>query len=122
MPSPACTSGRVTVPDRIQLSRKRGYRKPPGAVVVSRPSVWGNPFVIGEPHALTGGRPVRDREEAYGLYKLHTGEGGTYELDVAEVRRVLGGRDLACWCDPPAVGEPDFCHAAVLLAIANPED
>lgn len=31
-------------PKRIQLSRKRGYRKPPGAVVVSRPSKWGNPF------------------------------------------------------------------------------
>jgi hypothetical protein len=36
------------VADRIQLSRARGYRKPPGAVVVSRPSKWGNPFAIGE--------------------------------------------------------------------------
>jgi Domain of unknown function (DUF4326) len=32
------------VPERIQLSRAKGWRKPPGAVVVSRPSRWGNPF------------------------------------------------------------------------------
>lgn len=32
-------------PKRIRLSRAKGYRKPEGAVVVSRPSKWGNPFV-----------------------------------------------------------------------------
>lgn len=31
-------------PKRIQLRRIKGWRKPPGAVVVSRPSKWGNPF------------------------------------------------------------------------------
>ena len=34
----------MTEPKRIQLSRKRGWRKPEGAVVVSRPSIFGNPF------------------------------------------------------------------------------
>jgi hypothetical protein len=32
------------MPERIQLSRAKGWRKPPGAIVVSRPSKWGNPF------------------------------------------------------------------------------
>lgn len=35
-------------PQRIQLSRRKGWRKPDGAIVVARPSKWGNPFVIGD--------------------------------------------------------------------------
>jgi hypothetical protein len=58
-------------PTRIQLSRAAGWRKPDNAVVVSRPSKWGNPFVVG-----VGG--VRDRALA--------------------ARRELAGKDLACWC------------------------
>ena len=34
----------MTEPKRIQLSRTKGWRKPEGAVVVSRPTKWGNPF------------------------------------------------------------------------------
>jgi hypothetical protein len=34
----------------------------------------------------------------------------------------LAGRDLACWCPLPAPGEPDLCHGATLLALANEED
>jgi Domain of unknown function (DUF4326) len=37
----------------------------------------------------------------------------------AGIRRDLAGRDLACWCPLPAAGEPDLCHAAALLVIAN---
>jgi hypothetical protein len=32
--------------ERIQLRRTKGWRKPEGAIVVSRPSVFGNPAVI----------------------------------------------------------------------------
>lgn len=31
-------------PKRLQLQRTAGWRKPAGAVVVARPSKWGNPF------------------------------------------------------------------------------
>lgn len=31
-------------PQRIQLSRLIGWRKPPNTIVVARPSKWGNPF------------------------------------------------------------------------------
>lgn len=34
-------------PKRVQLRRTKGYRKPIDAIVVSRPSRWGNPFVLG---------------------------------------------------------------------------
>lgn len=36
-------------PARLQLSRAAGWRKPEGAVVVSRPSIWGNPWKPGRP-------------------------------------------------------------------------
>lgn len=33
-------------PERIQLRRTKGWRKPEGAIVVARPSKWGNPFRV----------------------------------------------------------------------------
>ncbi|WP_280186434.1 MULTISPECIES: DUF4326 domain-containing protein [Nocardia] len=36
------------MPKRIQLSRKAGWCKPPDAVVVARPSKWGNPYALGK--------------------------------------------------------------------------
>lgn len=136
------------MPERIRLSRQRGWRKPAGAVVVSRPSRWGNPFKPGElvsdvisyapthpydgpfpegTHTVTGldGQPrtysvwrVRDRAEAVDLYRIWLG----YHDDVFPpwlIRRELGGRDLCCWCPLPEPGEPDICHAAVLIEISN---
>jgi hypothetical protein len=92
------------VPKRIQLRRTRGWRKPAGAVVVSRPSTWGNPFRVG----VDG-----DAAQCVAAYRraLLAGELG---VTVADVRRELGGRDLACWCPPRAP-----CHGDVLLELAN---
>lgn len=50
-------------PQRVQLSRAKGWRLPAKAVSVARPTKWGNPFRVGcgrdaclvrEPGALTG--------------------------------------------------------------------
>jgi hypothetical protein len=38
---------------------------------------------------------------------------------MSEIRAKLAGKNLACWCGLPAADEPDRCHAAVLLEIAN---
>lgn len=112
------------MPERIQLSRAKGWRKPPGAVVVSRPSKWGNPFVVGQ---TTG---CHARETAVALYRawLEQGETAPYPhpgetehlsalrefvLEHAPVQ--LAGKSLACWCPLPDEGEPDICHAAVLM-------
>jgi hypothetical protein len=105
------------MPQRIQLSRRKGWRKPAGAVVVSRPTKWGNPFKVGQAdpflNTMTLGRVVA----VYRLYLLggYLGPGRTE----ANAYRELRGKDLACWCPPPALGKPDLCHAAVLLEIAN---
>lgn len=39
----------AVAPTRITLSRAKGWRKPEGAIVVSRPSIWGNPWKPGKP-------------------------------------------------------------------------
>jgi hypothetical protein len=59
------------------------------------------------------------RVEAVELYELHTGPMGCYELNVEVVRRDLASKDLACWCPLPEPGETDWCHARILLEIAN---
>jgi hypothetical protein len=92
------------MPRRIQLRRAKGWRKPPGAVVVARPSRWGNPFRIG----VDG-----DRSACVDAYRraLLAGE---LRVTVDDARGELAGRDLACWCPPGAA-----CHADVLLEVAN---
>lgn len=88
------------MPARIQRKRVRGWRKPPGAVNVTRPGKWGNPYTIAEHGA-----------GAVALYRLHLGrELAAGRLDLAELR----GKDLMCWC---SLGS--WCHASVLLELAN---
>jgi len=93
-------------PKRIQLSRSRGWKKPPGAVVVSRPSRWGNPFTVVE-HGRAG---------AVAAYRQYLRDNPAL---VTAAREELAGRDLACWC-PLAddEGRPVPCHAEILLEVA----
>ena len=94
-------------PRRIRLQRTRGWRLPAGTVVVSRPTRWGNPFVVGAPGIV-------DRAEAVRRYREFA---STNEDLLREARALLRGKDLACWCP---VGEA--CHADVLLELANAGD
>jgi hypothetical protein len=133
----------VSGPKRIQLRRTKGWRKPAGAIVVARPSRWGNPYKVGDlvldpvnsvnpiasvvHHdswaALVGTTLTRD-----------TVHGDTYTSEVRRIaesfeavqlyrRRLehegydlspLAGHDLCCWC---SLSSP--CHADVLLELAN---
>jgi len=93
-------------PQRIQLSRQRGWRKPDGAIIVSRPSHWGNPY----PVAKWG------RAQAVMLYGFDLAHHVLGSAIYDRIREELGGHDLACWCP---LDQP--CHADVLLSIANPE-
>jgi hypothetical protein len=109
-------------PQRIQLSRKKGWRKPEGAVVVSRPSKWGNPFAVhsaeivvhpdGRDWWCPGGGARLVAVELFRDQVLPT-------LDLT----TLQNRDLACWCPlEDAEGNRVPCHADVLLEIANPTE
>ncbi len=89
-------------PERVQLRRSIGWRKPEDAIVVARPSRWGNPYRIGE---------GLSRAEAVELYRQHLARSPRL---MAEAGTVLRGHDLACWCP---LSEP--CHADVLLRLVN---
>lgn len=156
----------TTAPERIQLRRVKGWRLPPGAVSVARPTKWGNPFAYRTDRALArvpaalgnGEWEYEGRISADGVcHNYHHPDGRvtfcrvrymtlpevveTYwraltgnltpsmrsaspsgrflPVTAGDARRDLAGRDLGCWCPLPAPGQPDLCHAAVLLAVAN---
>jgi hypothetical protein len=82
---------------------------PDGAVYVGRPSRFGNPWPIGGPGP--DGRSFRTAAEAIAAYEEAM---GTIVPSRDEIREVLRGKDLACWC---RLDQP--CHADVLMKIAN---
>ena len=104
--------------ERIQLSRRAGWRKPPNTVSVARPGKWGNPFPVDGEGPL--GRIAPDQEGAVGFFRQMLADpelraAASYPGD-DEIRTELRGKNLACWCK---IGSP--CHADVLLALSNGE-
>lgn len=120
---------------RIQLRRTKGWRKPINAVVVARPTRFGNP-VICTPHGCTR-KPcgccdayrccvevfreyvtsgIEGRQSSTGslVIGLDALAGYPRRAALVEALPALRGKDLACWCplDKP-------CHADVLLELAN---
>jgi len=115
------------MPERIQLRRTKGWRKPSGVIVVARPSRWGNPFRVAD--CIESGfadnenqaRGVVVRAFADWLRGNRWADGSGPAADdrhaayLASIHE-LAGRDLACWCP---LDQP--CHADVLLELANQE-
>lgn len=112
--------------ERIQLSRKKGWRMPPNTVKVDRSSVYGNPFpIVGKGDSW---RLVIENVEwnfnnkrdaaaaAVSAFESWLYGFGEYRHLLPERRENLlwaltaERRDMACWCslDMP-------CHADVLL-------
>lgn len=115
-------------PQRIQLRRTKGWRKPEGAIVVARPSMWGNPFTVrpgecGGWLLSVGGAwlfvtPVREWHATKISAAASAVAHYRREIDRVQyrdfVRSQLADRDLCCWCPLDAP-----CHADVLLELAN---
>lgn len=123
------------MPERIQLHRSKGWRKPRGAIVVARPSKWGNPF---RPCRCTRAADNGGLEwgwfatsQGLGARPMHWGRGARsaaladcvemhawWLLNDAPMNLAgvsdLRGHDLACWCPLDAP-----CHADILLELAN---
>lgn len=119
--------------ERIQLSRRAGFKLGPHQRSVARPHYFGNPYTAGDVYLVGSGLP-------FPVPSARTWEGpcGAGDTDLRAVRcpdaatavewfrawarlalepdkiEWLRGKDLACWCKP---GDP--CHADVLLEIAN---
>lgn len=131
------------MPERIQLSRRKGWRKPENTIVVSRPSKWGNPFTIGSFKQVRGARrefsvSVMGGIRSYIQSQRHARQIATDEFRkwlalprplnvynhhwqmidrhsfIVENLGELRGKNLACWCP---LDQP--CHADVLLELAN---
>jgi hypothetical protein len=103
------------MPERVKLSRRKGWRKPENTLVVARPSRWGNPFSWASQPTRD---PVAARAAAVQQFRSmidddELRERVGYPSD-DEIRASLAGKNLACWC--PLDGP---CHADVLLEIAN---
>jgi len=88
------------LPKRIQRKRTKGWKMPPNAVYVGRPTIWGNPF---EMKTEVDRIPVIMAYEEWLRGEL---------VDRPNMLEPLKGKDLACWCplDKP-------CHANVILKI-----
>jgi hypothetical protein len=115
-------------PRRMQLSRKKGFDLQSESKTlnglpakrVTRPGKWGNPFTIehiAKRYHLDAEAAQIKAVELCGQWlrgnldeKLSPGDPPSR----AEMREVLAGHNLACWCKP---GTP--CHAEVLIELAN---
>ena len=131
------------MPERIQLRRAKGWRKPDGAIVVTRSTSFGNPFhiSIGDRNAFLQWKvwpsvdgtpnlfPTKDAATVHAVAMHHAWLRGEHEYPqlfsidqhtwsrdwvLKMASERLRGADLACWC---ALGDP--CHADTLLDLAN---
>jgi hypothetical protein len=93
----------MSEPRRYQRKRTIGADIPADAVYVGRPTIWGNPFVVGTTIAPTA-------EVAVELFRHHMTVGEGRHLPIHELR----GKSLICWCRLDAA-----CHADVLLLLAR---
>ena len=116
----------MTAPKRIQMSRQHPWRaENPDAIIVARPSKWGNPFTVAG--ALTAG--FADTKEGARKVAVDAfrdwldgdtwAAGSTPEWDFRRLRFLadlseIAGHDLLCWCP---LDQP--CHADVLLKLAS---
>lgn len=120
----------MSSPKRIQMSRQCPWRADkPDAVIVARPSKWGNPFTC-----------PTDPQRAVDAYRAWLMTRGTFSIELGDglgmshipardephdlrnriAAGALTGRDLACWCPlEDAQGNSQPCHADVLLEVAN---
>lgn len=117
------------MPERLQLSRKGGWRLPWNAKSVARPGRWGNRYVVGHSYGYVGAERfplpraalledaqliVADRALAVEWHRdwlLNSRRAAPLRAEL----HTLAGRDLYCWC--PVDGGP--CHAATLIELAN---
>jgi hypothetical protein len=115
-------------PIRLRLSRTKGFdlqllshtTNGLPAKSVARPGPFGNPWT--EAKAREAGYTGTDAEirvMCAGMFRHGMRAKLPVTTDIRARISELAGHNLACWCPLPKPGEPDHCHAAVLLEVAN---
>lgn len=95
----------AALPQRIQMRRVKGWRKPEGAIYVGRPTRWGNPYRVG-----TDGSAA----ECVARFEQWCRQRRAETPDAfAQWLAPLRGHELACWC-----GSDTPCHADILRRLA----
>lgn len=134
------------MPNRVRLSRVKGWRMPPDTIKVARPGVFGNPWRVGNPGQLVLRKwPVTydlqlpiDNQSAVNAYRLwlvgdyewwmgppvdmfHTKGWELLHAAIAEARAaLLSALPTLRGKHLACTCHPDQpCHADVLLEIAN---
>jgi hypothetical protein len=139
--NPSIPRSETCGPKRVQRKRTKGWTRG-DAACVDRSSRFGNPFAayrdldgwrIHILHVTDGRFPeiaAHDTKPEAIITAVRLFEAwlkGDLFVNGLEVRQrwilanlhVLRGRDLACYCAVPDEGEDDWCHAAVLISLAN---
>ena len=104
-------------PKRIQRKRIKGWKLPANTVSVTRPGKWGNPFKIGGYDHFQ--EEITTPQQAVNTYETIINLCGS-PVTKDQIKKELKGKNLACFC--PLVdknGNHVFCHADILLKIAN---
>lgn len=129
----------LITPVRIQLSRAKGFRLQEASRAINglptvncaRPSLLGNPFTKAAAWDAGYLRGITDDDQREFLCiwfkRWLNGSETFWHGEESDARRAailarlptLIAHNLACWCPLPSAGDPDHCHAAVLLEIAN---
>jgi hypothetical protein len=102
-----CVHAKQNKPHRVVRRRTKNWKMPANTVYVGRPTVWGNPFIVGS--ELIGGEKLT-AEKAVALYRQYANDA----FNERDLKACLRGKNLACWCP---LNQP--CHADVLLEMAN---
>jgi hypothetical protein len=73
-------------------------------VYIGRPSIWGNPFIIGKDGS---------REEVIEKYIKYLNDSPDL---IKRAKEELNEKILGCWC------APNLCHGHILAQLANEEN
>lgn len=112
-------------PQRIRLSRKKGWRMPPNTVKVDRSTKWGNPFTgdlklravyQGTVIHMSSMLPAVDAFRLWLEGRITVNFLYDRRMEILNGLEKLRGKNLACWCPETRIG---CCHADVLLELAN---
>jgi hypothetical protein len=102
-----------SLPERIQLSRKKGWRMPANTIKVDRTTPPGNPFIVGK-HGTTKECVDMFRYLCHGLLcksvdKKCLERQEKFLKYLSENKEKLKGKHLACWCGKKTFAMLIYC-------------
>ena len=114
-------------PRRIQRRRTKGWRMPAGAVSVTRPGLFGNPFdwmALGRARAVEFYRrwladDFTDEEREAARIWVNPGWFAIRRAIVLASLSELRGKDLVCWCRSTSPVTPTCCWSWPTIAESN---